>query len=262
MPERGARGTVQFVTDDGTPVPAVTAEQMRDVDRIAVEETGPALLQMMENAGRSLAELVVHELGESYAAASVLVLAGGGGNGGGGICAARRLVGRAGEVILCLADPTRLSDAARQQRQIFSHTTGREIPRADLAAQRPDLVVDAVIGYGLTSAPRNSAAELIQWTNTCGTPTVSLDVPSGANASTGETPGVFVRPTATLTLALPKTGLASVPTGALFLADLGIPEQVYHSLGLPYRFPFRDRFWVKLWTLDLGHERALHGPTR
>ncbi len=173
----------------------------------------------------------------------------------------RRLIGRVGEVILCLADPTRLSDAAGQQRQIFSHTAGQEIPRTDLAAQRPDLVVDALIGYGLTSAPRSGAAELIQWINTCGTPTVALDIPSGANASTGETPGVVVRPTATLTLALPKTGLASVPTGALFLADLGIPEQVYHGLGLPYRFPFKDRFWVTLRTLDLGHERPPHGPT-
>ncbi len=246
MPEPGARATVQFVTDDGVPVPAVTTDQMREVDRIAVEETGPALLQMMENAGRSLAELALQELGERYEAASVLVLAGGGGNGGGGICAARRLAGRVGEVILCLADPKRLSDAARQQRQIFSHTSGREVRPSDLAALRPDLVVDALIGYGLVSAPRGIVAEMIEWANACGAPTLSLDVPSGANASTGEAPGVVVRPTATLTLALPKTGLASVPTGALFLADLGIPEKVYRGIGLPYRSPFGHRFWVKL----------------
>ncbi len=58
-------------------MPAVTADQMREVDRIAVEETGLALLRMKKDAGRSLAELVAHELGERYATASVLVLAGG-----------------------------------------------------------------------------------------------------------------------------------------------------------------------------------------
>lgn len=241
-----------FVTEDGTPVPVVTAEQMREVDRMAVEETGPELLQMMENAGRSLAELVLNQLGDRYATTSVLVLAGGGGNGGGGICAARRLAGRVGEVILCLADAERLSDAAGQQLQIFAHTSGREVPPDALAALRPDLVVDALIGYGLVSAPRGIAAEIIQWTNSCGAPTLSLDVPSGANASTGEASGVVVRPAATLTLALPKTGLASVSTGTLFLADLGIPDKVYRRLGLPYRSPFGNRFWVELRVLEPG----------
>ncbi len=113
---------------------------------------------------------------------------------------------------------------------------------AGLAAQRPDLVVDALVGYGLTSAPRGSAAEMIAWTNACSAPTVALDIPSGASAVTGGAPGVVVHPTATLTLALPKTGLASVSTGTLFLADLGIPEKVYRDLGLSYRFPFKDRF--------------------
>lgn len=252
MSEPDTRTAVQFVTEDGVSVLAVTTDQMRDVDRIAVEETGPSLLQMMENAGRSLAELALQQLDKSYETASVLVLAGGGGNGGGGICAARRLAGRVAEVILCMADAERLSDAARQQRQIFSYTSGREVPPGDLAALRPDLVVDALIGYGLASAPRGIAAEMIQWANACGAPTLSLDVPSGANASTGEAPGVVVRPATTLTLALPKTGLASVATGVLFLADLGIPEKVYRRLGLPYRFPFGDRFWVELRALEPG----------
>lgn len=61
-----------------------------------------------------------------------------------------------------------------------------------------------------------------------------------------KSPGVVVRPAATLTLALPKTGLASVSTGTLFLADLGIPDEVYRRLGLPYRSPFGNRFWVEL----------------
>src|SRR5260370_12249145 len=79
---------IQFITDKGVAVPTVTAAQMREVDRIAVEETGPNLFQMMENAGRNLAELAIELAGVR---ARVLVLAGPRRNGGGGICAARPL---------------------------------------------------------------------------------------------------------------------------------------------------------------------------
>jgi len=76
-------------TASGMEVPAVTAEQMREVDRIAMQETGPNLFQMMENAGRNLAALSMELLGNGWQQASYLVLAGSGGNGGGGICAGR-----------------------------------------------------------------------------------------------------------------------------------------------------------------------------
>ncbi len=70
-----------FVSESGLVVPAVTTEQMREVDRVAIEEVGPNLYQMMENAGRSLASLCVETLGEGWATAPVVVLAGTGGNG-------------------------------------------------------------------------------------------------------------------------------------------------------------------------------------
>lgn len=104
-----------FETEERVPVPAVTAEQMREVDRVTLQEQSPSLLQMMENAGRSLAEVTLGELGDRFADASVLVLAGGGGNGGGGICAARHLTVRVREVLLCIADPARLTGAAHRQ---------------------------------------------------------------------------------------------------------------------------------------------------
>src|SRR6516225_2460413 len=69
-----------FETACGIPIPAVTAAQMREVDRIAIDETGPNLFQMMENAGRSLALQVLDLLGGKWIRASVIVLAGGGGN--------------------------------------------------------------------------------------------------------------------------------------------------------------------------------------
>ena len=83
------KGQTRFVTEHGVDVPAVDSDQMREVDRIAVEETGPNLYQMMENAGRNLASLAIEVLGKAWSEARILVLAGSGGNGGGGICAAR-----------------------------------------------------------------------------------------------------------------------------------------------------------------------------
>ena len=81
----------RFITDNGIEVPAVTREQMVEVDRVAIEDTGPNLLQMMENAGRNLAEQALSSLGDSWREANIVVLAGSGGNGGGGICGARHL---------------------------------------------------------------------------------------------------------------------------------------------------------------------------
>jgi NAD(P)H-hydrate epimerase len=76
-------------------------------------------------------------------------------------------------------------------------------------------------------------------------PVVSLDIPSGRDATTGEIHGTVVRPDRTVTLALPKTGLDSI-NGALFLADIGIPHVVYGRLDIPYTNPFHDREWVEL----------------
>ena len=170
----------RFFTDTGVEVPAVTAEQMRKVDRIASEETGPNLFQMMENAGRNLAVL-----GEKWTASRLVVLAGSGGNGGGGICAARHLANRGIDVRLCLAEPDRLEEVPAFQRKIFRSTRGREVDAASLSAEPVDLILDGLIGYGLRSAPRSPVAELIRWANSTETPILALDVPSGLDSTTG-----------------------------------------------------------------------------
>ena len=74
---------------------------------------------------------------------------------------------------------------------------------------------------------------------------LSLDVPSGLDATTGEALGPVVRPERTLTLALPKTGLQRVP-GELYVADIGIPPEVFHHLGLSLGPIFKERYWVRL----------------
>ncbi len=238
--------TTRFFTDSGIEVPAVTADQMREVDRIAIEETGPNLFQMMENAGRNLALLAIEVLGRGWEKAKIITLAGGGGNGGGGICASRHLANRNAKVKLCLADPSRLGEVPSFQRRTFAFTSGEEIAATSLRAQPADLILDALIGYGLKSAPGESAAELIRWANQTSASIVALDLPSGVNATTGEAPGAVIKARWTMTLALPKTGLLPENSGELFLADIGIPEETYRRLGLSYTSPFGDRFRVPL----------------
>ena len=99
-----------FPIDTDTEVPALTSSQMREVDRIAMRETGPNVFQMIENAGRSLAEMALERLGGDWQKARVVVLAGTGGNGGGGITATRQLANRGARVELCLAASDKLSE--------------------------------------------------------------------------------------------------------------------------------------------------------
>lgn len=238
-----------FFTDRGRQVPAVTADQMREVDRIAVEETGPNLYQMMENAGRHLAALVMEVLGGRWQNARVLVLAGTGGNGGGGICAARHLANRSIPVQVCLSAPANLSEVTAWQLRVFQQTSGATILPEQLGKSPVDAIIDALLGYSLRGAPRGEIAEFIGLINRVadrGIPVISLDVPSGMDATTGETPGVVVHPTHTLTLALPKTGLRREGVGDLFLGDLGIPEIAFRKAGIDYTSPFDHRFVLPL----------------
>ena len=235
-----------FRAQDGILVPAVTAEQMREVDRIAVEEFGLGILQMMENAGRNLAQNVLDML--EGTSGEITILAGAGGNGGGGLCCARHLHNRNHKVWVVLDGETaRFKGAAQVQLQIL-RAAGLEPVEASGARdllRRSQVAVDALIGYSLRGAPRGRTAELIGLCNRHAARVLSLDVPSGMDATTGEAPGVVVRADRTLTLALPKTGLQGV-TGELFLADIGIPLGVFQRIGLSFEPPFGDRYWVRL----------------
>lgn len=237
-----------FVTHDGSTVPAVTTAQMREIDRLAIEETGPNLYQMMENAGRSLALTVLEHLGGGWATDPVVVVAGPGGNGGGGICAARHLANRGVDVTLVVSDPHVLGAVPADQLSVYRATDGREAVLDDLGSLEVAVVVDAVIGYSLSGAPGGMAAELIGWAASQPWPVIALDVPSGIDATTGEAPGASITADLTLTLALPKAGLDASAVGALWLADIGIPPGVYRRMGLEvpvglfgprYRVPLR-----------------------
>lgn len=230
-----------FRTTDGHAVTAVTAEEMRAVDRAAVEDVGLALRQMMENAGRNLA---AHARKLRPADGDVVVLAGDGGNGGGGMACARHLANRNIPVSVVLdRDPASLSGAAAQQHAILA-TMGVSVDVGpDAVSADPGLVVDALVGYGLSGPLGGVAADLVTATADADR-TLSLDVPTGRNARTGAEPGVAVAPDRVLTLALPKTGLADGDWD-LWLADIAIPATVYDRLDIPYSGPF-DGYWVEL----------------
>lgn len=234
-----------FCGPDGSVVPAVSEEQMRQVDRIAIDDTGPNLFQMMENAGRSLAGAASEMTtpGEG----PFVVLAGAGGNGGGGINAARHLANRGREVVVAVSDDKGLSEVPSFQLHVFEATSGRRVPFADLQTITPALVIDAVIGYSLHGVPEGIGAEMIEWANDQTAPILSLDLPSGIDATTGHAPGGHIEADRTVTLALPKTGLVNEVAGALFLADLGIPMETYRRAGIPLQgSPFRSGFRIPL----------------
>lgn len=232
--------TVQ--TAAGTPLTAVTAPEMAAVDRVAVEEFGIALRQMMEHAGRNLAWHL-----RDTRTGPVVVLAGNGGNGGGGLCAARHLANREIPVSVVLdRPPDKLDGAARTQYDTLAAMDVQVDHGVDaLTTCDASTVVDALVGYGLDGPLRGIAEELVEEIDETDTTVVSLDVPSGLDATTGDRAGSAIEPTRTLTLALPKTGLAEV-SGELYLADIGIPAGVYHSLDIPYSNPFGERYWERI----------------
>jgi len=237
---------VTFRTTDGVIVPAVTAEQMREVDRLAVEEFGLSILQMMENAGRNLALNAMDMLGT--VSGVVTVLAGAGGNGGGGLCCARHLHNRGFTISIILdREPEALSGAAASQLHILrvAGVEPAELSRAGELIAQSDIVIDALIGYSLRGTPKGTVAQLIATCNQYASRILSLDVPSGLNATTGEMPGVAIQPERTLTLALPKTGLAGIQ-GELYLADIGIPPELYGRLDITFEPFFKQDYWVML----------------
>jgi len=225
-----------------SPMPWLTTEQMVEVDRAMIEDLGIELIQMMENAGRNLAHLARERfLGGDPTGKTVVVLAGTGGNGGGALVCARRLVGWGANVEVVL---TRSGEAfgpvpGHQLEILQKMGVQCSVARDTDSPSSAHLVIDGLIGYSLKGPPRGAAADLIRWANDQASPVLSLDVPSGVDAGSGEVFDPAVRATATLTLALPKVGLradgAVGHIGELYLADIGVPPSLYTSpsLALP-----------------------------
>jgi len=235
--------TNSFTSKDGIKIPAITTEQMIEIDRIAIEETGPNLYQMMENAGRNLA-LTIIDLISKITEPSIIVLAGTGGNGGGGIVAARHLLNRNYKVSLVVTDKSKMKDVPKKQLEIFENANG--VVCENIEYENYDIIVDAIIGYSLSDAPRERALKFIEWANNQRAIKISLDIPSGIDSTTGKDFGTYFNADTTMTLALPKTGLTKEKCGKLLLADIGISKNIYSSLGIKYKSPFNDSYIIPI----------------
>ena len=199
-----------FATLAGARVPSVTVAEMREVDRVATEATGPSLLQMIEIAGQQTALAAIDLLGDRWSGARALVLCGSGRNGATGVVAARHLAEAPARV-------TRWDKA-------FDVTAA-------------DVVIDAILGCRLVGEPQPVQRGLILAARAAveaGVPVLSIDVPSGLEADGGINPGAVVVPTRTLTLALPKRGLTRASAGDLWVADLGVPPGVFARAGVAF----------------------------
>lgn len=221
-------------------IPVITANQMREVDRLMVESYGVQIIQMMENAGTNLARLARRLLGGSVRGKLVTVAAGRGNNGGGGMAAARHLHNWGAQVIVLLENEEKLFGAPAAQwkalKSIQLRKENGDEAVSTLAHGGSDLVIEALIGYGLKNNPRGWTARMIEEINKGEGPIVALDIPAGLDATTGEIYASCVRATATVTLALPKTGLigsgAEAVVGSLYLADIGVPTELYQSISI------------------------------
>jgi NAD(P)H-hydrate epimerase len=231
---------------------------MSRVDRIMVDELGVEVLQLMEVAGQAVASWARQRFLRGTARGkTVLVLAGSGGNGGDGMVAARFLHGWGAHPAVWLGhDADTLRGAAAHQLRslialglpIHSPPQPGQEHSGDLPAA--DLILDALLGFGLSGPPSGPAARLIAAANAHPAPILAVDLPSGLDARTGDPYDPCIRADATLTLALPKTGLlapAARPViGDLAVADIGIPSEVYARVGAHVGPVFAERSVVRL----------------
>jgi NAD(P)H-hydrate epimerase len=225
-------------------VPAVTAAQMREIQRVAQEDYGLDILQITENAGLAAAQLALAMLGgRGGKGQRVLVLAGGGNKGAAGLCAVRHMVNWGLFATPVLAEvETEMSFVARRQIHTLRASgvadPGNESSEIDLEDRlaAADLVVDALVGYGLEGPPSGMAAAVTELAMDAKKPVLALDLPTGVNATSGEPSQPSIRACTTLMLDLPKRGLLEPAgrqaAGELYLADLGLPRAAYQRVGI------------------------------
>jgi hydroxyethylthiazole kinase-like uncharacterized protein yjeF len=222
--------------DDG--LGFLTSEEVARLDAAAVD-CGVSTLQLMEVAGWQVARCAWQHL---RGAAPISVIAGYGNNGGDGLVAARHLATwGCGVQVLVLASESRVTGI------IAGHVLSARSCGVDViidadpgavrgAVARAELVLDAILGTGLRSAPREPQAGSIRVINASGIAVLSVDVPSGLDATTGEAFDPAVRATLTCTLTAMKQGMRQGDgpshAGEIWVADIGMPATAWSRAGL------------------------------
>jgi hydroxyethylthiazole kinase-like uncharacterized protein yjeF len=215
----------------------LTAAEMREVDRRTIELGIPGLV-LMENAGHRVVEFLEGRFAP-LAAQRIAVLCGKGNNGGDGLVIARQLYARirpAALHVVLSADPAAIQgDAAANLRmlQACGCPVLREIPAE---ARHATLVIDAVLGTGLTGPAAGAALEMIREINS-GFPlakVVAVDIPSGMNSDSGDSAGEIARADATVTFTAPKIAQVMPPNcdrvGELVIGEIGSPPELYAGI--------------------------------
>ncbi len=216
--------------------------EMQALDRAAIERYAIPGLVLMENAGRGAAEIAARMCSARNGA--VLVFCGRGNNGGDGFVIARHLFNR-GYDVRCYLAGTRAriragSDAAvnaeicaRMGIPILEHEREADRETMARAIAWTSLIVDALLGIGLSGPVREPYASLIRLLNHRRAPILSVDVPSGLDCDTGEILGVAVRATRTVTFGAPKLGFTRGRgpelTGPVELVDISLPRPLLEA---------------------------------
>ncbi|NOX71114.1 MAG: NAD(P)H-hydrate epimerase [Candidatus Micrarchaeota archaeon] len=225
----------------------VTAQQMREIDRIAQEEFGIPSFILMENAGRSCAEIVENTIKDrarmhnqnSSNRSKIVVVCGKGNNGGDGFVCARHLINRGFEVmIFVIGKSDELKGDAKVNYDILKKMDAdiRALAYQSMEFFKQELghaalVVDAIFGTGISREIREPYKTIIENINESQCIVVSLDVPSGLDATGGRMLGTCIMANKTVTLAFPKTGLAKGDgphhAGEIIVADISIPKHIF-----------------------------------
>lgn len=213
----------------------VTAEQMRAFDAKAIYEYGIPGVVLMENAGRTTFHFLQAHL-EEVAGLSVCVVAGPGNNGGDGYVIARYLINHGADVQTFLLSPReKIKGDALINLQVLEKMTSRIYPISDEESlhaaadvwKQADVVVDAILGTGLSSEVRSPYREAVELINEAYGICLAVDIPSGLDSNTGQVLGVAVRADLTATYGFRKLGTALYPgkgyCGHVAVVDISIP---------------------------------------
>ncbi len=183
----------------------LTAQEMREIDRLAIEEVGIPSVVLMENAGKTVAD-VAWEVLQAKQSKRALVMCGKGNNGGDGMVAARHLLSRRVLVdVAIVGEKDTLRGDARLQLSILEKMG--VFPRflsknADLNRLVPgDVLIDGLLGTGTSGEVQELLALVIDWINQHCPTVISVDIPSGIHTDTGACLGICVRASHTVTLA-------------------------------------------------------------
>lgn len=214
------------------PIKLYQTQQVRELDRIAIQEYGIAGLSLMQKA----ADAVWLQICQRWpTVTNISVFCGTGNNGGDGyLVAALALQAGLNVIVYSMAELDKLSGDALFACQTYQQAGGKVENFSLPLKQAPDLIVDALLGTGLARDVSGDYAQALQTINNCECPVIAMDIPSGLNADTGKVMDCAVKADVTVTFIALKQGLftgdATEYCGEIIFADLDVPEAVFTNI--------------------------------